>query len=81
MAQIMFVKNPSGPVSLGAFLLGVSAFLVSVVDPEFGSIATVCIVGGMIAAPLLAMRHRRMLLLEPRLIQLAAEKAPRIPPR
>jgi len=57
MGQIIFSRNPTGSIALGLFILGISAFLFSVLDPLFGPLALGCIAAGAVVATLLLRRH------------------------
>ena len=57
MGQIIFSRNPTGSVALGLFILGISAFLFSVLDPLFGPLALGCIAAGAVVAALLMFRR------------------------
>ena len=57
MGQIIFSRNPTGSIALGLFILGISAFLFSVLDPLFGPLALGCIAAGAVVATLLLRRR------------------------
>jgi hypothetical protein len=81
MAQIMFSRNPTGSIGLGVFLLGISVFLWSTVDPLFGPLATGCIGVGAVVAGLLALRHPKVPHIDPRQMESGAEPTRPIEPR
>ncbi len=58
MGQISFGRHPVGSVGLALFLLGISAFAYSILDPVFGPVAIGCLAAGGVVAILLAW-HRR----------------------
>jgi hypothetical protein len=57
MGQIIFSRNPTGSISLGLFLVAISVFLWSTLDPLFGPLAIGCIVAGLVLAVVLARRR------------------------
>jgi hypothetical protein len=81
MGQITFVKNPTGKVGLGLFLLGIGAFAYSVVDPLFGPIAIACIGAGLVVAGLLSRRRPTVPHIGPRDADSSGDVPPPIEPR
>ena len=67
MGQIMFSRHPTGAISLGVFLLGISAFLSSTLDPLFGPLAIACIGAGALLAGILRLRRATVPHIDPRL--------------
>ena len=57
MGQIMFSRNPTGSIGLGLFLVVISVFLWSTLDPLFGPLAIGCVVGGAVVAMVLTRRR------------------------
>jgi len=81
MAQITFIRTPTGKVGIGLFLVGIAAFLLSVFDPLFGPLAAGCIAVGVLCAALLMRRRRQVPHIDPR-DPSNADEAPRpIEPR
>ena len=60
MGQIAFSRGATGPLSAGVFLLGISAFLYSMLDPTFGPLAIGCTLAGGVVAVGVAFRNRRV---------------------
>jgi membrane-bound ClpP family serine protease len=76
----MFGRNPTVPVGLGLFLLGIGVFVYSAFDPTFGLVAVPCIAGGVLVAVLLARRRSTVPHIGPR--EAADDETPRpIEPR
>jgi hypothetical protein len=81
MGQILFSKNPTGTVSLGLFLVGIAAFVLSAVEPFFRPIAVGTVIGGAGVAVLLWRRRPRRLSIDPRQPSTPHQPPPPIEPR
>jgi membrane-bound ClpP family serine protease len=81
MGQIIFSRHPIGTVGVGLFVVGIGAFVFSIIDPLFGPLALACIVAGGVCAVALARRRPKVQHIDPRDAS-NAEKPPRpIEPR
>jgi len=81
MGQIIFSRNPTGKVSLGLFLLAISAFLYSIFDPLFGPLAIVCIAAGGVVAAILWRRRPQTLHIDSRTVDTSESPPNPIQPR
>ena len=81
MGQIVFSRSPTGTIGVGLFILGVGAFVFSVVDPFFGPLAVACIAAGAVGAVFLARRRRVVPHIDPRDPSNSDQAPPPIEPR
>jgi hypothetical protein len=76
MGQIMFNRSPTGKIGLGLFVVAISAFLTSALDPDLGPFAVALIVAGVAAAILLSRRHSQTPHIDPRQADESGERRP-----
>jgi membrane-bound ClpP family serine protease len=81
MGQIMFSRNPTGTIGLGLFVVAISAFLLSTLDPLFGPVAVGCIVAGAVGAVILGRRRSSVPHISPQDANTSDEMSRPIKPR